>query len=154
MKQRWRAVAVLAVGLFAVNVVTRLIVRLAFEGNATAESRASIAMFAVIGAVLAVVAFRRAQWAPPSTWVPELVVAALGGLLLTMLVGPFVSGDSPFAGGAGAFFVQVLLYSGFATAGVLLGYWVATAMGLDHRSKTLTAFAKAKLARPRRVVRR
>ena len=154
MKQRWRAVAVLAVGLFAVNVVTRLIVRLGFEGNATAESRASIAMFAVIGAVLAVVAFRRAQWVPPGTWVPEVVAAALGGLLLTILIGPFVSGDLPFASGAGAFFVQVWLYGGFAIAGVLLGYWVATAMGLDYRSKSLKAFAKAKLAKPRRVVRR
>jgi peptidoglycan/LPS O-acetylase OafA/YrhL len=154
MRQRWRAIAVLAVALFVINVVTRLVVRLAFEGNETAESRASLVMFAVIGLVLAAVAFVRSQRVPPSAWLPELVAAALGGLLLTLLVGPFVSGDTPVEGGAGAFFSQVWLYGAFAIAGGLLGYCTATALGLDHRSKSLKAFAQAKLTKPRRVVRR
>jgi hypothetical protein len=155
MRQRWVQIAVLAVALFAVNVVTRLVVRLGFSGDATAESRASIAMFAAIGVVLGVVAFVRAQRVPPSSWLPDLVAAAAGGLLLTILVGPFVSGDTPFEGGAGEFFSQVWLYGGFAIAGALIGYWTVTALGRDHRSKTLKAFADAKLAKPRRrVVRR
>ena len=154
MRQGWRPIAVLAVVLFAINVVTRLVVRLWFEGNATAESRASIVMFALIGLVLAAVVFVRCQRVPPGTWLPEIVAAAVGGLLLTVLVGPFVSGDTPFQGGAGAFFSQVWLYGGFAIAGALLGYWIATALGRDHRSKTLKAFAEAKLSKPRRVVRR
>jgi FtsH-binding integral membrane protein len=154
MKQRWLPIAVLAAALFAINVVTRLIVRFGFEGNESAEGRASIAMFALIGLVLAVTVFVRSQRVPPSSWLPDLAVAAIGGLLLTILIGPFVSGDTPFESGAGAFFAQVWLYGGFAIAGSLLGYWIATALGLDHRSKSLKALATAKLTKPRRPVRR
>lgn len=154
MRQRWVQIASLAAALFAVNVVARLVIRIGFDGNDTAQNRVSIAMFAVIGAVLAAVAFVRAQRVPPGSWLPELAAAAIGGMLLTILVGPFVSGDSPFSGGAGSFFSQVWLYGGFAIAGTLLGYWVATMLGRDHRSKSLAAFARAKDAKPRRVVRR
>jgi hypothetical protein len=155
MRQRWVRIAILAGVLFAVNVVTRLVVRLGSSGDATAQSRASIVMFAVIGVILGVVAFVRAQRVPPSSWLPDLVAAALGGLLLTILLGPFVSGSTPFSGGAGEFFSQVWLYGGFAIAGALVGYWTVTALGRDYRSKSLRAFAAAKLAKPRRrVVRR
>jgi multisubunit Na+/H+ antiporter MnhB subunit len=111
-------------------------------------------MFAVIGIVLAIVTYVRAQRVPPSRWLPDLAAAAIGGMLLTILVGPFISGDSPFSEGAGNFFSQVWLYGGFAIVGTLLGYWIATMLGRDYRSKSLAAFAKAKMTRPRRVVRR
>jgi hypothetical protein len=147
-------VAILAVALFAINVVARLIIRLGFSGDDAAESRISIAMFAVVGLTLAVVTFLRAQQKRPSEWLPEITAAALGGMLLTILVGPFISGDSPFADGAGNFFSQVWLYGGFAIVGTLLGYWVATALGRDYRSRSLTAFTQARASKPRRVVRR
>ncbi|MEU7902782.1 hypothetical protein [Actinoplanes sp. NPDC049118] len=154
MRQRWVPVAVLAAGLFAINVIARLVIRIGFADNETAEGRVSIIMFAAIGIVLAVVTFIRAQRVPPSSWLPELAAAAIGGMLLTILVGPFVSGDTPFSAGAGNFFSQVWLYSGFAIVGTLLGYWIATMLGRDYRSRSLQAFAKARTTRPRRVVRR
>jgi len=154
MKQRWVPIVVLAVGLFAINVIARLVIRIGFADNETAESRVSVAMFAAIGIVLAVVTFFRAQRVPPSSWLPELGASALGGMLLTILVGPFVSGDTPFASGAGNFFSQVWLYSGFAIVGTLLGYWIATMLGRDYRSRSLQAFTKARTTKPRRVVRR
>ncbi|GID96499.1 hypothetical protein ACFQFC_27810 [Amorphoplanes digitatis] len=154
MKQRWVPVAVLAAGLFAINVIARLVIRIGFADNETAESRVSLIMFAAIGVVLAIVTFVRAQRVPAGTWLPEIGAAALGGMLLTILVGPFISGDTPFAAGAGNFFSQVWLYSGFAILGTLLGYWIATMLGRDYRSRSLQAFAKAKTTKPRRVVRR
>lgn len=154
MRQRWVRIALLAAGLFAVNVVARLVIRIGFPSDDTAQTRATIVMFAVIGVVLAVVTFVRAQRVPPSAWLPQLGAAALGGMLLTILIGPFVSGGGPFSSGAGNFFSQVWLYSGFAIVGTLLGYWIATMLGRDYRSKSLAAFARAKSTRPRRVVRR
>jgi hypothetical protein len=154
MRQRWLPVAVLAAVLFAINVVARLVIRFAFNGDETAENRASIVMFAVIGLVLAGVAFVWAQREAPSVWLPRLAAGAVAGMLLTILVGPFVSGNSPFEGGAGNFFSQVWLYGGFAIVGTLLGYWLATAFGRDHRSQSLKAFSQAKAAKPRKVVRR
>jgi len=154
VKQRWVPIAILAAGLFAINVIARLVIRLGFSGDDTAESRVSIIMFAVIGLALAVVTFIRAQQIPPIKWLPEVAAGALIGMVLTVLVGPFVSGDGPFAGGAGNFFAQIWLYGGFAIVGTLLGYWIATALGRDYRSRTLSAFAQARATKPRRVVRR
>ena len=153
-RQRWFPAAAFAVGLFAINAVTRVVIRLAFNGNDAAEGRASVIMFALIGLAVAVVTFLRAQRVPPSVWLIDVGFGALGGMLLTILVGPFLSGGQPFAGGAGNFFSQVWLYGGFAILGALLGYWIATAMGRDHRSKSLSAFVQTKRAKPRRVVRR
>jgi hypothetical protein len=148
------SIAVLAAGLFAINVIARLVIRFGFNDNDTAENRVSIIMFAVIGVVLAIVTFVRAQRVPPSSWLPDIAAAGIGGMLLTILVGPFVSGDTPFSAGAGNFFSQVWLYGGFAIVGTLLGYWVATMLGRDYRSKSLRAFAQARTSKPRRVVRR
>ncbi|WP_433721956.1 hypothetical protein ACQP2Y_42290 [Actinoplanes sp. CA-051413] len=154
MRQRWVQIASLAAALFAINVIARVVIRIGFNEDDTAQNRVSIVMFAVIGLVLATVTFFRSQRVPPSSWLPELAAAAIGGMLLTILVGPLVSGDGPFSGGAGNFFSQVWLYGGFAIVGTLLGYWLATMLGRDYRSKSLAAFAKAKLTKPRRVVRR
>jgi hypothetical protein len=154
VRQRWVPIAALAVGLFAINVVARLVIRLGFNGDQDAENRVSVVMFAVIGLALAVATFVRCQQKRPSQWLPELAAAAIGGLLLTVLVGPFISGDTPFDAGAGTFFSQVWLYGGFAIIGTLLGYWIATALGRDYRSRTLSAYAQARSTRPRRVVRR
>ena len=51
-------VGVLAAALFAVNVVARLVIRFGFDGDDTAADRVSLAMFVVIGLILAAVAFR------------------------------------------------------------------------------------------------
>jgi Na+/melibiose symporter-like transporter len=153
-QQRWFPIAALAVGLFAINVVTRLVIRLWFNGSDTAESRASIVMFSLIGLAMAIVTFLRAQRVAPSEWLPQLAGGAIGGMLLTILVGPFISGSAPFSGGAGNFFSQVWLYGGFAIVGTLLGYWTATALGRDYRSRSLKAFAQARATKPRRPVRR
>ena len=154
MRQRWVPIAVLAAVLFGVNVVTRLVVRMAYDGDATAEGRASLVMFVVIGLILAVVAFVRARREPVGRWAGDLAAAVLPAMLLTILVGPFISGSTPFANGAGEFFSQVWLYAGFTLGGALLGYLVVTTFGQDYRSQQLKRFAEARLAKPRRVVRR
>jgi Na+/melibiose symporter-like transporter len=154
-QQRWFVPVALAVGLFAINVAARLIIRLGFDGNDAAEGRASIVMFAVIGLTIAVWTFLASQRRPPSDWLlPDLVGGAVGGLLLTVLVGPFISGGEPFKDGAGAFFAQVWLYGGFAIVGTLLGYWLAVMLARDYRSRSLKAFTERSAAKPRRVVRR
>jgi len=154
VQRRWFPATAFAVGLFAINAVTRLVTRLWFNGNNTAEDHASIVMFAVIGLAVAVATFVRAQRVPPSVWLWDMVLGGVAGMLLTILVGPFISGDQPFSGGAGDFFSQIWLYGGFAVVGVLLGYWIATAIGRDYRSRTLTAFVKVRQSKPRRPVRR
>ena len=154
-QQRWFPIAALAVGLFVINLATRLVIRLSFKDDVGAETRASIVMFALIGIVLAVWTFIVAQRRRPSEWlVPDLVLGAASGMLLTVLVGPFASAHQPFAQGAGNFFLQIWLYGGFAILGTLLGYWIAVLLGRDYRSRALAAYSRASAVRPRRVVRR
>jgi Na+/melibiose symporter-like transporter len=154
-KQRWFAPAALAIGLFAINVVARLVIHFFAKDNDSAQSTATVIMFALIGATLAVWTFVACQRKRPSEWLlPDLVFGAVGGLLLTVLVGPFISGGEPFSSGAGDFFFQVWLYAGFAIAGTLLGYWVAMVLGRDYRSRSLKAYTQTRAAKPRRVVRR
>jgi len=154
MRKRWLPVGVLAGVLFVVNVVARLVTRFGFDSDAEAEDRMSLAMFAVIGLLLAGVAFVVGRRHPISRWAPDVAVAVLIAMLLTIIVGPFVSGSTPFAGGAGTFFSQVGLYAAFTAGGTLFGYLVLTAFGLDYRSQALKRFAEEKMTRPRRVARR
>ncbi|MFI6270272.1 hypothetical protein [Micromonospora zamorensis] len=154
MDRRWRDVGVLVAALFAVNVVARLIIRFGFEGDDTAADRVSLAMFAVIGLILAVVAFRWARRRPLAGWGADMALVVLVAMLLTVLFGPLLIGDNPFAGGAATFFAQIWLYLLAAGAGVLVGYLLLTALGRDYRSQQLKRYAEVKAAKPRRVVRR
>ncbi|MGC5021479.1 hypothetical protein [Micromonospora sp. DT47] len=154
MKDRWRAIGVLAGALFAVNVVARVIIEFGFDGNDTAADRVSLAMFVVIGLILAAVVFVQGRSRPVGRWGADVGAAVAVALLLTVLVGPLLVGNNPFGGGAGLFFAQIWLYLAAAAAGVAIGYLVLTALGLDHRSQLLKRYAEIKAAKPRRVVRR
>jgi membrane associated rhomboid family serine protease len=153
LRHRGMSIVVLVATLFAVNVVARLIIRFGFHDDDTAQSGASIAMFGLIGLILAVVTFLRAQRVAPAEWLPEVGGGALGGMLLTVVVGPFISGANPFTEAGDYFFSQIALYVAFAVLGTLIGYWVAIMLGRDFRSRSLKAYQAAR-ARQRRVVRR
>jgi hypothetical protein len=150
-QQRWFRITALAVALFAVNVIARLVIRLSSEDD-SGQGIASIVMFAVIAVILAVLTFLRSQRLAPSGWLPDVGFGALGGMALTVLLGPFVSGHGPFANGAGDFFAQIWLYAACAIAGTVIGYWTAVLLGRDYRSRALKAYTEARKVRPRRVV--
>ncbi|MER7416189.1 hypothetical protein ABT346_05275 [Micromonospora peucetia] len=155
MSERWRAIGILAVALFSVNVVARLITRFGFGGDDTAAAdRVSLGMFVVIGLALAAVAFVWGKRRPVAAWGADLAAAVGIALLFTVLVGPLLVGDNPFGGGAGTFFAQIWLYLAAAGVGVLLGFLLLTALGLDHRSQSLKRYAELRATKPRRIVRR
>jgi hypothetical protein len=154
MRERWLPAGGLAVGLFAINVAARLIARLWFNGDAAAADRITLLMLLAVGLTSLVVAAFWSRRAPLGRWSVDLAAASLVGLLLAILVGPFISGTTPFAAGAGEFFKQVWQWAGFSGVGAALGFMIMTALGRDYRSQSLKRFAEAKLAKPRRVVRR
>lgn len=152
--QRWFRIAVLAAVLFVINAVTRLVVRFGFDGSDTAQNRASTTMFLLIAIVLGALTFVRSQRDRVGDWLTDIGFGALGGMLLTVLAGPLLSGSAPFANGSGDFFAQIWIYAACAVVGAGLGYGVAVMLGRDHRSKSLAAYTRAHTTRPRRVVRR
>ena len=154
MKDRWLPVGVLAGVLFLINVVARLLIRFGFDEDVETSDRLSLAMFVVIGLILATVAFVSARRHPVARWGGDVAVAVLVAMALTIIVGPFISGSYPFANGPGEFFSQILFYAAFAAGGTLVGFLLLTALGLDYRSQSLKRYAETKLAKPRRVVRR
>ncbi|MEV0425954.1 hypothetical protein [Micromonospora sp. NPDC050495] len=154
MRERWRAIGVLAAALFLVNVVARLVIRFGFPDDDAASDRVSWLMFLVIGLILAVLAFRWGQDRPVGRWSADLAGAVAVALALTVFVGPLLVGENPFGGGAGLFFAQIWLYLAAVAAGVAVGYLILTALGRDHRSRQLKRYAELKAAKPRRVVRR
>ncbi|MDO3684327.1 MULTISPECIES: hypothetical protein [Micromonospora] len=154
MAQRWRAVGVLAAALFGVNVVARLVIKLAFPDDDTASGRVSLAMFLVIGLILAGTAFRWGADRPLGRWAGDLAAAVAVALALTVFAGPLLVGENPFGGGAGLFFAQIWLYLAATAAGVLVGYLILTALGRDYRSRQLKRYAEMKRTRPRKIVRR
>ncbi|MGI5214195.1 hypothetical protein [Plantactinospora sp. CA-290183] len=154
MKDRWLPVGVLAGALFAINVAARLVSRFAFGDDPEMQDRLSLAMFALIAVILATLAFVWGRRRPLPDWGGEMALAVLIAMVLTIFLGPVVSGSYPFADGAGAFFSQIWLYAGFTGGGVVLGYLLLTALGWDYRSQSLKRYAEIKQSKPRRVVRR
>ncbi|WP_436526516.1 hypothetical protein [Actinoplanes sp. HUAS TT8] len=153
-QQRWFRITVLAVALFAINAVTRLVVRIGFDSTDTAQGRGSVVMFTLVALALGGLTFVWCQRRRPSDWLPDVGFGTLAGMLVTVLVGPFLSGSEPFANGSGDFFAQIWLYAGCAIVGTAVGYWIAVMLAKDYRSRSLQAYTRAKTTRPRRVVRR
>ncbi|NJP32327.1 hypothetical protein [Micromonospora thermarum] len=155
MRERWRAVGMLALALFVVNVVARLIIRFGFDADDTAAAdRVTLGMFVTLGLILASVAFVWSRHRPAAEWGADVAAAIGVALALTLFVGPLLVGKSPFGDGAGTFFAQIWLYAAASGIGVLLGYLLAVALGLDHRSQRLKRYAETKAAKPRKPVRR
>lgn len=150
MWDRWRQILLLAAGLSAIAVIARLVSRFAAEDNPGRQDVIAWVAFGAIAVTLGVVAFLWARRYPMGRVVLDLGGAALIGCLFAVLVGPFISGGSPFASGAGNFFGMIWLYAGIAIGGSLLGLLVVTALGWDYRSQALKRFSQAERERMRR----
>lgn len=154
MKERWLPVAILAGGLFVVNIIARLVVRVAGGDNQDKQVWIGLIAFGVVGAVLIGAAYWWACRYPTPRVLVDLLVGAGVGCLLSALVGPFVSGGQPFGGGFGHFLAQLFYYLVVAAVGAMFGLLAVMIAGKDYKSQQLKRYAEMMRARPRRVVRR
>jgi hypothetical protein len=154
MRNRWLRIGALAGALFAINLAARAVATFAYGDDTDMQDRVTLVFFTAVALVFAVVAFRWGRDRSLGVLLADLAGAALVACLATVLLGPAVFGANPVGGGAGEFFAQIWLYAGFSAGGFLLGYLLLVVLGWDYRSQQLAAFSKAKLSKPRRVVRR
>lgn len=154
MWQRWRQILLLAAGLSAIAAVARLITRFFAENDTGRQQALGWVGYGAVALTLAVTAFVWARNRPMGHVVLDLAGGALLGCLFAVLVGPFISGGSPFANGPGFFFGMIWGYAAFAIGGAILGLLAVTAVGLDYRSQALKRFAEGERGKPRRVARR
>jgi hypothetical protein len=154
MKQRWLPVCALAGAIFVVNVIARLVVRLA--AGSDDEKQVIIGLWALIaiGVVLIPVAFWWARRWPLPRVVGDILVAVVVACVLAVLIGPFVSGVAPFSQGVGLVFRQFFYFVAMSAGGVLLGLLAVMTVGQDYKSQAWKRYAERVQAKPRKVVKR
>ncbi len=152
---RWREVGIVALVLFAINVIGRWAAKLIKSENAQAlQDRQSMAGFITLGAIFLVFFGLTVYWGRKRTmWkvCTDLGFAGVIACVLAVLVGPLIVGESPFASGAGDFFAQIWWWIGIGIGGIFLGYVGLISVTADYKSRQLKAYADRSKAQPRRV---
>ena len=154
MNERWKPVGILAGALFAVNLLARLVVR--FAAGSDDGKQVTIGLWALIavGVVLIPVAYWWARRWPLPRVIGDIAVAVLAACVLAVLVGPFVSGTTPFSDGVGLVFRQFFYYAAVSAGGTLIGILAVMTVGQDYKSQALKRYAERVNAKPRKIVRR
>ena len=152
MKERWLPVGILAGALFVVNVIARLVVR--FAAGEDDKKQITIGLYALIavGVVMIGVAYWWARRYPMPRVLGDLSVAIVVACLLSVFIGPYVSGASPFGGGL--LVRQFLYFLGISGAGAFFGLIAVMTAGQDYKSQSWKAYTEQVKAKPRKVVRR
>jgi hypothetical protein len=152
-KQRWLRVGLLALGLFAVNVIARVVTEV---GDVTTDSGRDLVAYGGMAAVFVAVAVAGAWWAvryPFSRIVFDVGAAVIIFALLSILVGPLFVGDSPFASGLAFIVGQILLLIAVGLVGGLLGFAATVTVGKDWKSRGLRQFEQTYHRRQNRPTR-
>ena len=152
-KKRWIRVGLLALAIFAINAVSRLIT---WKFHVVDESQQLKIGFIAVLVVAVLLIAATAWWAvryPFSRLFGDIGTAVGVGALLSLLVGPFAGGSKPFAEGLGSFVGQVLMFLGIAGAGVVLGFWGVVAFGKDWKSRGLRRYESNYRKRPHHTIR-
>lgn len=158
MRQRMLRIGVLVVMLFLINVVARLVARLAYgdgtAGDLVAQERLAWVGWISVALVMAVTAGWWTRLRPQGEVAADLSIGAAAAGLLYVTVGPLVSGPPWFEEGLGGSIILLTIYLGVAGVGALLGMLLLIALGRDYTTRALRDYARARSTRPRRPVRR
>jgi hypothetical protein len=153
VRQRWLRIGAVALGLFAVNVIARLVT---VKGKFATEGQQLRIGIIAMTAVAVILIAASAWWSihhPLGRVVADLGAAILIAALLATLIGPFVVHHGPFANGLGFVVGQMLLFCGIGAVGVTLGFIGTVAFGMDWKSQGLKRYAQRYRAKPPKMVR-
>lgn len=149
IKNRWVRVGLVALAIFLINALARLISNLTTNDTEAAQAAAGlstgtkpIALIGV-GTIVALMAVVGAWWAvryPFQRLFFDLGAASIVGGLLALLIGPFAGGSVPFAEGLGTFVGEFLQFLGLAAIGAFLGFIAMIAFGKDWKSRGLRRY--------------
>lgn len=153
MKTRWLRVGLLALGIFALNAIARFVT---WKFKIVEESDQQAIGLIAVAAVAVLLLGAGVWWAiryPFSRLFFDLGAAVGVGALLSLLIGPFAGGSTPFAEGLGFFIGELLMFLGIAAVAVFLGFLAVVALGKDWKSRGLRRYEQNYSRRPHRTVR-
>jgi MFS family permease len=154
MKERWLPAGVFAGTLFAVNIVARIVVRLAAGKDDGKQIWIGLVELIAVGIVALVAAALWVRRLPMPRAVGDLVVGVLVGGVLSTVVGPFISGGKALGDGFGYFITQMFYYAAVCGLGALFGALGVMVAGLDYKSQSWKRYATVIQSQPRKVARR
>jgi hypothetical protein len=154
VKERWLPVGLLAAGLFATNLIARVIVRLTASKSATNQTRIGLIAMIAVAVVMIGAAYWWARRHPMPRVFADLATAIGVACVLSVLIGPFAGGSRPFKEGSAFFVAEVWHYLAIAAGGAVFGLLVVMALGQDWKSQAWKRYTENVKAKPRRVVRR
>jgi hypothetical protein len=153
MRNRWLPIGLVALVLFAMNLIARLIT---FRGHFAKVGQQMLIATVAISAVAVLLIAATIWWAvryPLGRVVADLGAAVALAAILSVTVGPYVGGSTPFANGLGYYVGQFMLFLGLAAVGILLGYLGVVAFGKDWKGRGLRRYEQNYRAKPHRTVR-
>ncbi|HEV2087242.1 MAG TPA: hypothetical protein VGR21_02905 [Cryptosporangiaceae bacterium] len=140
---RWVQVAVAAAIFVVINLVARAAVRLAGPPDDARDLTVAVWSLGTMGVAAGVIGFLWTRRERLGRVAADLTVAVVTSALVVTLVGPFVSGTTPFASGFTFFLLLLAACVGVLSFGSALGVMIATALGLDPKSRAWQAYARS-----------
>jgi hypothetical protein len=141
VRNRWARIAAVVLVLVVVNFAARVIIRLANGASDGAQFNTALASLVAMGVVLAVTGFFLSRRFVLARAAGDLFFMIVSAALIVTLVGPFVSGGTPFGAGSYAWTMQLLVCLAALLIGSAIGVLLAIAFGLDPKSRAWAAYA-------------
>ncbi|GAA4207297.1 hypothetical protein [Actinocatenispora rupis] len=154
LRHRWTPVLAVALALFVINALGRLVVLIAGVKADDQIVQAALYSMVAMALVAGYAGFRWMRRYETVRVVGEVGSAIILGCLLTTLVGPLIVGLNPFEGGSGIFLRQLGLCAAICVLGAFVGALIVLAMGQDRRSRAWKYQEERARAKPRRVAKR
>jgi len=154
LRHRWTPILLVAAGLFAINVISRVILWATGVQSDVKMTEAGFYSMLAMALVGGYAGFRWAKRYEMVRVVGEVSAAIVIATLLAVFVGPLIVGLSPVDGGTGIVLRQLGLCFAVCALGAFVGLLIVLAMGADRKSRAWKATEDRLRAKPRRVAKR
>jgi len=154
LRHRWTPVVLVALALFVINAVGRVVVWAAGLNGDDQMFMASLYSMLAMALVSGYAGFRWTRRYESVRVVGEVGFAIIVGGLLTTLVSPLFVGLDPFSGGPSIVLRQLGVCFAICALGAIVGALIVLAMGQDRRARAWKYQEQRLRAKPRRAAKR
>lgn len=154
LRHRATPVLLVALALFAINAISRVIL---WATGITDDTEMTVAGFYSMLAMVLVTGYAGFRWTrryEMTRVVGEVAGAMVLGTLLAVLVSPLLVGLNPLTGGLGIVLRQLGLCFGICVLGAFVGMLIVLAMGQDRKSRAWKYQEQRLTSKPRRAAKR